>query len=362
MNGFTQRVGIDKTTLELQLQQIDYEQLKKNKQSKNFHYELKNGRLQRLTLFDKEIGRLRISTRTSKVNYQPYYYCVLEMPARTNRNNLQNLTVQDFKYRINTVLQQLYFTYGLVFLEDVQVTKMEVNATIELDEDFNRYRKAIDLLIYNAPERFWGTNKTKEVKVLKALSVEHETNEIKLETAYLKNSNVQFKIYNKGKQLYDNGIVTTLQNDILRAEYTFNKKTIYRYFQNNNFVSNFTDSKISFLFFSYFTRDFVKPYEVWRKKNHEELKQKVILCRTHKPQWVSEFISYCRQYDSNHIPLLFDIEDMRTVIRELEPATATANESRKKYKRLEKQFRFTEDLQGNTKRIEEILSKIMDLK
>ena len=68
----------------------------------------------------------------------------------------------------------------------------------------------------------------------------------------------------------------------------------------------------------------------------------------------------CRQYEAvNGLPILFDIDDMLKVFRELE--SKKGRNAKRKFDKFKKQAIYESDLVGNTTRVKEIISKIMDM-
>lgn len=184
-----------------------------------------------------------------------------------------------------------------------------------------------------------------------------QSGEDKLETALVKNSSIELKIYNKGKHLKDIGKIDELDRDIMRVEYTIKDKRILENAFGDNLVTSLTDEKINELFRKYFNRDIAAPYYQWASKNHKQL---VELTKKHREQyqkWTSTFFRECRQYEAIHgLPILFDLEDMESVFRELEPKSG--RNSSRKYRKFLKQAIYEQDLLGNTTRTKEIIKKI----
>ena len=102
------------------------------------------------------------------------------------------------------------------------------------------------------------------------------------------------------------------------------------------------------------------PYFNWRARNHSQLVAVVKKHKTLHKKWSHHFFRECRQYSElNGLPLLFDIEDMRSVLKELEPKGSRNNG--KKFDRLMGQAIHEADLIGNVEKCEEIISRIADM-
>ena len=117
------------------------------------------------------------------------------------------------------------------------------------------------------------------------------------------------------------------------------------------------------LFKKYFNRDVVSKYYEWAARNHEELVELVQKHRAEHNKWTGYFFREIRQREAvQGLPTLFDLEDMRKVMRQLEPRTATGRKNAwKKFTKFKKQAVYETDLEGHTKRIREIIMKVMDM-
>lgn len=184
-----------------------------------------------------------------------------------------------------------------------------------------------------------------------------QSGEDKLETALVKNSSVDLKIYNKGKHLKDIEKIDELDRDIMRVEYTIKDKRILHNAFGDNLVTSLTDEKINDLFRKYFNRDIAAPYHQWASKNHKQLVELTRKHREHYQKWTSTFFRECRQYEAVHgLPILFDLNDMQKVFEELEPKSG--RNSTKKFNKFKNQAIYETDLLGNTDRVKEIIAKI----
>lgn len=213
----------------------------------------------------------------------------------------------------------------------------------------------------NVPPKRYGNNKNNNaVKYATWHQANIGAGEDSLETALVKNSSIELKIYNKGKHLKDLGELDELDKDIMRVEYTIKDRRILESAFGDNLVVSLTDEKINSLFKKYFNRDIVTRYYQWAADNHRKL---VDLTKKHREQeqkWTSGFFRECRQYEAvNGLPILFDIDDMLKVFRELE--SKKGRNAKRKFDKFKKQAIYESDLVGNTTRVKEIISKIMDM-
>lgn len=375
--NLVERIGIDRSALfDFLIQEVDTEKIENHaKQGKNGKsytkivyddnspIELPNGkRVGKLVIKDQYIGKLTVSFERNNLNGGEYVNSSLELMVSGGNNNLQNLNTMEYHARIIDVFQVLAEEYGVIAdYSTIKIKKLELNATFYLKEAYEKYKQPILLLMRNVPPKRYGNNKgNNAVKYATWHEANIGTSEDKLETALVKNSSIELKIYNKGKHLKDIGELDKLDKDIMRVEYTIKDKRILENAFGDNLVVSLTDEKINGLFKKYFNRDVVTRYYQWAAENHRQL---VDLTKKHKElyqKWTGSFFRECRQYEAtNGLPILFDINDMEKVFRELEPKSG--RNAGKKFKKFKKQAIYETDLVGNTARVKEIISKIMDM-
>ena len=375
--NLVERIGIDRSALfDFLIQEVDTEKIENHaKQGKNGKsytkivyddnspIELPNGkRVGKLVIKDQYIGKLTVSFERNNLNGGEYVNSSLELMVSGGNNNLQNLNTMEYHARIIDVFQVLAEDYGVIAdYSTIKIKKLELNATFYLKEAYEKYKQPILLLMRNVPPKRYGNNKgNNAVKYATWHEANIGTSEDKLETALVKNSSIELKIYNKGKHLKDIGELDKIDKDIMRVEYTIKDKRILENAFGDNLVVSLTDEKINGLFKKYFNRDVVTRYYQWAAENHRQL---VDLTKKHKElyqKWTGSFFRECRQYEAtNGLPILFDINDMEKVFRELEPKSG--RNAGKKFKKFKKQAIYETDLVGNTARVKEIISKIMDM-
>ena len=375
--NLVERIGIDRSALfDFLIQEVDTEKIENHaKQGKNGKsytkivyddnspIELPNGkRVGKLVIKDQYIGKLTVSFERNNLNGGEYVNSSLELMVSGGNNNLQNLNTMEYQARIIDVFQVLAEEYGVIAdYSTIKIKKLELNATFYLKEAYEKYKQPILLLMRNVPPKRYGNNKgNNAVKYATWHEANIGTSEDKLETALVKNSSIELKIYNKGKHLKDIGELDKLDKDIMRVEYTIKDKRILENAFGDNLVVSLTDEKINGLFKKYFNRDVVTRYYQWAAENHRQL---VDLTKKRKElyqKWTGSFFRECRQYEAtNGLPILFDINDMEKVFRELEPKSG--RNAGKKFKKFKKQAIYETDLVGNTARVKEIISKIMDM-
>ena len=72
-----------------------------------------------------------------------------------------------------------------------------------------------------------------------------------------------------------------------------------------------------------------------------------------------QIFHYTFLFDAYGLPILFDIDDMLKVFRELE--SKKGRNAKRKFDKFKNQAIYESDLVGNTTRVKEIISKIMDM-
>lgn len=368
-----ERIGIDRSVLcDFIVLRVDTEKLKNNIQNEGEKtyskivyddkspVELENGkRVGKLVIKDSRIGKLTVSFEKNNLSGKQYVNSSLELMVSADNNNIQNLNTAEYQTRIIDVFNELEERYGVIVdYSTIRIKKLELNATFFLNEAYEKYRQPILLLIRSVPPKRYGKNQSNNsVKYATWHEANMQSGEDKLETALVKNSSIELKIYNKGKHLKDIRKIDELDRDIMRVEYTIKDKRILENAFGDNLVTSLTDEKINELFRKYFNRDIAAPYYQWASKNHKQL---VELTKKHREQyqkWTSTFFRECRQYEALHgLPILFDLEDMESVFRELEPKSG--RNSSRKYRKFLKQAIYEQDLLGNTTRTKEIIKKI----
>ena len=368
-----ERIGIDRSVLyDFTLESLDTDRLlylashKTEKQWVDIGFDdnspvvMSDGmRLGRLIIKDWRIGKLSFSFTICNLDGTYGIRTALEMLVSDDGCNLQNLDTEGYKARISDVFGYLESQYGIVAdYSTVRIRRLELNATFFLEEAFERYRYPILMIARNvSPKRF---GKGDQIKYASWHGADMAAQTDRLETVLIKNNSVELKIYNKGKWMRDKGIPLAADRDILRLEYTVKDSRLLEKYFGSNAVSSLSDDKIAQMFKAYFQRDVVTRYYQWSADNIKQLAELIDKHRKAQTHWVGSFLRECRQYNEVHgLPLLFDLEDVRQALKLLEPGKG--RNVTNKYRRFLRQAMFEKDLLGNTRRIREIINKIMSL-
>lgn len=365
-NELIERIGIDKSRLNnIFIRDIDEEKINQHRdENREIVVEygdtpvvLQSGKcLRRLKLKDERIGMLNFQYK-KRVDGKSHATCILQLLATDNSNNLQNLTVQNYKKRVLEAFELITREYGIMLdYSQVKIKSLEVNATFKLQEDFSKYEKVILMMIRNVPQ-VYRDKKSNSLKY--HVWREATKNYDRLETVLAKNQSVELKIYNKLKQLKDTGAISNIaENNIMRVEYTFkNASTLKSRFGAND-VNALTDEALISMFKWYFNRDIVQPWEKWQKNNKHALCHIASKYMQSGMDWKQAFFRKCRQYESTHgLPILFDVNDMQPVFKLLDKS----KNSNRKFQRFKKSAKYEKDLTGNTKRMQEVINKVLSM-
>ena len=318
-----------------------------------------NHRLGRLLIKDASFGKLKYSFNLTESTGEFDIRATLEMTISSDGNNVQNLSAEEYRTRIREVFNYLHVQYGILAdYESVRLRRLEINATFALNEPYERYRYPILMMMRNVPPKRFSSDKNEVVKYATWAASDMAAQTDRLETALVKNSSIELKIYHKSKWLRDQGFESDDGRDLMRVEYTLkDARLLERYFA-DNMVSSLSDDQIRTMFQDYFKRDVIERFKSWHDENIRQLADMIEKHRKTEVHWVGYFLRECRQYAEIHgLPILFSLEDVKEAMRLLEPCGGKnlAN----KYKRFLRQAFYEKDLSGNTRRMKEIFGKIM---
>ena len=149
-------------------------------------------------------------------------------------------------------------------MSEIYIYRIEINATIPLDNHFGEYERILMILADNIPVKDITKN-----KLINILAKKEDEN--RLETTYKNKSTYTVTLYDKGEQLR-NAKKFAIKGAILRIEYKFRfqKSHIKSYLGGN--VAELTDERIKKLFFDRFNDDFVRPIAKFKQDSRERVK------------------------------------------------------------------------------------------
>lgn len=302
----------------------------------------------RLTIKDSNVGYFEIKY---VLNKDSTYICKSKLIMKnSNGHNLKNLNAAEFKERVRQVFDYIENQYGIqVCFSKAEISKIELNYNIQLSEDYTNYRQAMLLIFSNLPKTYRKSTNCMKYNAWYEQSVDGRN---LLEDLNAGNKSTKIKLYIKSKQLKDKGYSIDENDNILRLEYTFCDKRVLQHNFGTIYVDDITNEMIVNLFRKRIKNDILKQYNIWTNKNHNELNKKVKEIKLKNIRWSDKFIRMCREYAQVYSsPLLFSIEDMNSVLKEID----TNRNGAKKYTKFYNRAVFEHDLIGNRKRIEEII-------
>lgn len=312
--------------------------------------------IKKLTLKADDVGILTVEWYKNQLSGQQYARATLAINVSNDGNNLQNLNALEYRQRIRDVFYTLKYKYGIIVdYSTVAVKQIEINVTVKLDHRVNDYRDALSLMALNLPDYIYG-NEQNKVKISMWISNNQRNQSTQLETIYVKTDNVELKIYDKIQQLVDTHVIPEQTDNILRIEYKIKDKEKIVGAFGSTAVTAITDKAIAELFWRYFYRDVVKPWEKWHKANQKQLAE--LLCKyvtNDKRYYLNDFIRECRQYYKvKGYPLLFDVEDIRYALKVAKGNRGLA----KRYSKVKSKLTHEYDLVGNIEKMQEIIRKV----
>lgn len=267
------------------------------------------------------------------------------------RGNLQNKTMEEYKRYISDVFVYLEKEYGVkTDTEEVKFHSMEINVTIPLNEDFYRYHRVLQLMMFNLPNSF------------KKNQVMHNANkkEMRLETETLQRSNetTAVKIYDKKRQLAQT-IRYETDTEYMRIEFVLKNAQKIKEVFHTRLVCDITDFMVNEFYMKQFRRLFVKPYRKWQEKNAVYLKKMI---RDSKKKslryWKSNLIRECANREqADQIPILLDVKDLLIQVKALDTAGHYKRTADGIRKQCVKNDVF---LQNDAEKVEEIFDRVYE--
>lgn len=342
--------GLDKVSLSnISIKKLDIQFL----EIMNKHDEIKltrscddniNFGIKDLKIEDENFGILTSGYKIVKGRY--INWVILELnKSRVEETNMIPLSIEDFRNIVlKRVLGYIKEAYKIELnVKEVKFKVMEVNVTFILFEEYCRYNKVFEMMIFNAPK----TYKQRRTET------NHRTGN---SSFYVKNNSIEVKIYNKTlelkeKQGYEND---ELNGCMCRIEYklkddNINGQKISSVFGTNR-VYEIQTEQLKEFFLKQFKRDFVEPMNKMIKKQKKEMVKRLKEKKKCERYYVNKTMLEMSLEDA-----LFDIEIVCEAIKEVD---------KKNYKkRQENAFRNVnlESIEGNIKRFEEVVTKVNEM-
>lgn len=351
-----EKIGIDRSEIKgFVIKHIDFAKLKMHKnvfleEKGDIEHRFKDGTsFVKLRIKDNVwFGTFFVGVRKKNVGYILDTYMDITIGDKEN-GNLNNVTVEQYKSRIQFICQYLDEKYGVcVDANNLSIRKLEINCTFEIKEEFHKYHRALGLMMFNLPDTY---KKITEIKKKNKQNISVES-----ETFYRGNSCMQIKIYDKKRHLRDIGICAINEN-VMRIELVLKTSAKIKEVFGTNLVRGITDNMVINYYISQFRKLFQYKYEKWRKDNGKLLSQMILLHKNKSMKnWQRNLLNECRNLElQNRVPIILEIEDLLEQINSLEK---NGHYSRVKHGILNKCNENDVYLQNDSKKIEEIICKV----
>lgn len=340
-NFTVKRINMDKLQAE---NNVDNVMLLRNcKNRYNYFMEQREDNFNLIKITDNTLfNGLKIDVK--KVGNSFIQYATLDLSIKQKgNNNLVPLTTGAYIQKVQAVFKYIQERYGIEMdISNVKFEKIELNATIELNNSFSEYIRAFDLLMDLAPKSY-KDHKTHKDRL---------TGQVDYMVIY--NKSIACKFYNKADQLQEVYNLDTGKN-ILRVEYTIlnseKMKDIFGHCElnklNNTDIKQFVKSK--------FESDFISRFEKFKDGNKNNLIKLAKLYRKDQKQWIKSYLMYLVNYElKTKKPLLSDIEDLKEVIKAVDKNNYSRN-----WKQIEKNNTELQCMIGVNEKVQEIFNKIV---
>lgn len=271
-------------------------------------------------------------------------YATLDLSIKQKgNNNLAPLTVGAYLQKVQAVFKYIQERYGIYMdISDIKFQSIELNATIELNNEFSEYIRAFDLLMDLAPKTY-KDHKTHKDRL---------TNKVDYMVIY--NKSIACKFYNKADQLQEVYSFDTGKN-ILRVEYTILNSEKMKDIFGHCELNKLNDEDIKQFVKTKFESDFISRFEKFKEGNSSKLIKIAKQYRKDHKQWIKSYLMYLVNYElKSKQPLLSDIEDLKEVIKAVDKINFSRN-----WKQVEKNIPDLDSMIGVNEKVQEIFKKII---
>lgn len=356
VKGLFQKIGLDRIVIKgFRIIAMNVKKLKNRdntvleESGENLYFLGDNTGFRKLKIDDNIwFGSLIAGTTVNKSGKHDYSRMDITIGNRET-GNLVNMSVAEYKERVQYIFSYLYGEYGiLIDGSHTKISQMEINCTIAIEEEFYKYHRSLELMLYNLPDYY--------SKIGKLQKANKKDVRLEAETYYRGNQSMQIKIYDKKKQLQDTrGCM--IDENIMRIEFELKSASKIRTVFGSNELEELTQRKVCDFYIGQFRKLFEKKYWKWRKDNGNFLRKLIIDHKSKNPiHWQRNLLNECRnQEQKNSVPILLEIEDLLEQVRLLE---GSGHYTRTEKAILNKCELDDVYLQRDSEKIEEILSKV----
>ena len=353
-----ERIGLDRLVLSVHILKINIEKLKEN--IKKLQVVTNNESMFYGLQYFKIIDNERFSTlcagiRRYKKGASCKVYCKIEFSLsfiNEERNNLQNITIDEYLKHINSIFLYIKDRYGIELdMKNIKVQQMEINCNILLNEPFKEYDKLIEMMMYNL------SNQKYQPFIAEYKYVNKQDKSLDTQTFCRGNKAIEFIIYDKKQQLKK--LKKDLYSDnveIMRIEIRLKTaQKVKEVFHTNN-IWNIKMSQIRDFFLNQMDKYFFQRFDYWKKENVNTMRKMVVENRKKKKNWILATFEECRKIEEEkNVPLIIDIKDYIDIVNSVDNHY---HSRRNAGKILEYNQRFGHVSTTNNKKMQELKEKI----
>ena len=290
-------------------------------------------------------------------------YGRMEMSIRDEEfHNLNCYTVVQYLEKIEEARIFLKEEYGInVDFSRATFKSMEINKTIMLDDQFERYYRPIRLMMCLFPLQLRFKNEVEWANVdLRSKSVREYKKDIPTYTRDSGDKGIMIKVYDKSRQLRVKFQIC-IYKEYLRFEITLKSGEKIKKIFGDNLVRNVTDFKINMYFLEFIRKNVEIPYQKYCEGCKRELKK--ILQKYYEPcsrTWTRDVLAEIREAEiKRNMPLMLDINELTSQIGCLK---IKSKQNRHEIKKRFEDLCVNQDsifCQGDDKKYEELIKKLL---
>lgn len=260
--------------------------------------------ISKIIITDNEIFSDMIIGCRHNSNNIPIEYVFLTICVSNAKGcNLENMSYSEYDNYISCVIEYINSKYGITLHTDyMKVDYIEINANILLEHGFNKYRRALKLLMSFFHNHLGKLSTYENMKNKGAQAESYKRG----------NNSTEIIFYNKTQQLIDSGNSVEVHEPILRIELRLkNRKKVDNAFH-SCFWKDLSQEKINGYFKKQIYEQLLKKFNNWEKTREKELKKLILACRTKSSKnWHHILMQEIRnKSESEMIPYILDIEQV----------------------------------------------------
>lgn len=292
---------------------------------------------------DEKFNHLKIGLKKEKGVKREFARLEVFIDDDKGTANLKPYNKEQTIKQLEELLKYIKDKYGLnLGCSNAKYTYLEINKTIELDEDVELYRNVLEYFTYIAPARYTRKQINKSGANL-------------LNLIALENNSVKIKLYNKTKQLKEYKKVN-VEGYFLRIEICLKDSRKIKNAFGTTEIHKITDEMMWEYFFNMVKKDLFDRLDKQLEKAKPKLKQELRLQKKEDSKKYPKIflLSACSlNYEKTEIPLILDVEQVFEVLK---PTVARWDRT---YKTLKKEIDKRPHKKNNLARYDEIKNKTL---